>query len=191
MSDQRGVRFLKTLGKLLSGKAPSRAVSLNLLSLEERLTPATVTIPRVFALNQLSASNIQEPANITTGAVLSSVNVDFVSANPSDPLYSGNNVPGTIHYDDATPTQITISGGVASRLVKVGSVVKGIYVYSGTTSSSPSYLLELASGYFNTSTSYSTSSDPVDGALNKYLATLSPPLWMMLPQLSVLSRLAA
>ena len=172
MFDSRPFRWLDSVKTSSGKKKPSAGTLLSIEALEARLTPASVTIPRVFSLAQLDAKSLQEPSSITPTAVLSSTNVTFTSANPADPLYSGNNVPGTIGYD---PGSITISGGVASRLVKVGSSVKGIYVYGGTTAGSASYLLELESGYFSTlNIGYSTSSDPVDGALNKYLATQAP-----------------
>ena len=99
-------------------------------------------------------------------------NFSFVSRNPADPLYSGNNVAGFIVYRDASNNLVRIYG-VASRPEKSGSVFRGMYFYvaDSTNGDAPTRIAYLIvfPGYaadFPGTGSIGTSSDPVDNVLN-------------------------
>ncbi|GHC98419.1 hypothetical protein GCM10007320_54090 [Pseudorhodoferax aquiterrae] len=105
----------------------------------------------------------------------------FVSANPGDPYFSGNNVTGYLQYKDSSGVDQSIYG-VASRQFKSNGVTNGFYFYApgadgviGTGDAGEvAYLLVTDPTKFTAGGNYGTSSDPVDTALNNYLNHYTP-----------------
>ena len=105
----------------------------------------------------------------------------FISSNPSDLYFQGNNVTGFLSYVDQSGNRQQIYG-VVSRLFKTGSTVDGFYFYvpgadgliNGNGDSA--YLLAITPSKFSGGVNYGTSSDPVDTALNKFIPPNSAPV---------------
>lgn len=93
-------------------------------------------------------------------------------------VFSGNNIPGYLTYLDANNQLVSIAG-YATRPVKSGGTIEGIYFVtdsdgvSNTTAGNTAYLLVINESFFAPGTSYGSSSDPIDSALNSYLLTPS------------------
>uniref|UniRef100_UPI00260FD3EF tandem-95 repeat protein n=1 Tax=uncultured Azohydromonas sp. TaxID=487342 RepID=UPI00260FD3EF len=143
---------------------------------------ATVSFSQVYVGTPSSLS--QEASslnNITAVTPADGTNFRFVSANPGDAYYSGNNVSGTLEYTDANNVAQKIYG-VASRQFKSNGVTNGFFFYAagadgviGTgDTGEAAYLLVVNSTKFTAGGSYGTSSDPVDTALNNYLNHYTP-----------------
>ncbi|WKB55779.1 VCBS domain-containing protein [Eleftheria terrae] len=142
---------------------------------------ASVTFTQVY---RITPTSLSEEANgfRTDASALAGSNFRFTSGNPSDPYFSGNNVTGTLSYVDGSGTLRSISG-VVSRLVKTGSTVNGLYFYApgadgaiGTGDDS-AYVLRVNDSFnFTGNTNYGTSSDPVDSAMNRFIAPNSAPV---------------
>ncbi len=140
---------------------------------------------------QSTAANQQEESQSFSGSLLSgATNIYFTSQDPNAVTYSGNNVPGNLTYT-LNGTTFTVPG-IVSRLFKSGSVYEGFYfissgndyalgsqetatafilVWPGKTAAFPDQNTTLA----GVNGTYSTSSDPVDSALNSLL-TAQPKL---------------
>ncbi|MHA8050258.1 cadherin domain-containing protein, partial [Aquirufa sp. ROCK-SH2] len=94
--------------------------------------------------------------------------------NTSAGLFNGNNIPGFFRYIDASGNVQEIAG-YATRPIKTGSNIEGVYFVTdadginNTTSGNTAYLLVINESYFTNGTSYNSSSDPIDSALNGYL----------------------
>ncbi|MFM2139376.1 MAG: hypothetical protein RJA57_1683, partial [Bacteroidota bacterium] len=118
--------------------------------------------------------------SISAATLLIGTNFTFVSRNPADPVYSGNNVPGFLVYRDAFNNLVRIYV-VASRPEKSGSVFRAMYAYvaDSTNADAPTgdaYLIVFP-GYasaFPGTGSIATSSDPVDNVLNDLLSVITP-----------------
>jgi len=108
-------------------------------------------------------------------------NYRFTSSNPSDLYFQGNNVTGTLSYRDQSGNQQQIYG-VVSRLFKTGSTIDGFYFYAPGADGlingvgDSAYLLAVTPSKFAGGTSYGTSSDPVDTALNTFIPPNSAPV---------------
>ncbi|WP_157991692.1 VCBS domain-containing protein, partial [Caldimonas tepidiphila] len=142
---------------------------------------ASLTFTQVFQITPTSRS---EEANgfTTAAAAVAGTNFRFTSSDPSDPLFKGNNVTGSLSYEDAGGQRQTLYG-VVSRLVKTGSTVNGLYFYVPgadgqiSTGDDTAYVLRLNPAFsFAGSTAYGTSSDPVDTAMNRYIVPNRAPV---------------
>ncbi|MBV0881847.1 VCBS domain-containing protein [Noviherbaspirillum sp. L7-7A] len=108
-------------------------------------------------------------------------NYRFTSSNPSDLYFQGNNVTGYLSYQDQSGNRQQIYG-VVSRLFKTGSTIDGFYFYAPGADGlingvgDSAYLLAVTPSKFAGSTSYGTSSDPVDTALNSFIPPNSAPV---------------
>ena len=111
--------------------------------------------------------------NATAGSI------NFISTNPSDPLFSGNNVAGTLYYKDNTSGNEIAISGVISRQDKTGSTTNAFFFYAPGADGlvngvgDTAYILQLNgnSTVYTIGNSVSTSSDPVTTALNTYAAS--------------------
>ncbi|MFO7629217.1 MAG: VCBS domain-containing protein [Prochlorococcaceae cyanobacterium] len=112
---------------------------------------------------------------------LGAVKFLFTSDPASAPLYSGNNVRGTLYAINANNQVVGTYYGEISRLYKTGSTVQAaqMFVYPDpnnvNNTGSPSTTIFIDFGLvggpsFNPGQLVKTSSDPVDTALNKLLA---------------------
>jgi len=126
--------------------------------------------PDGFYGEETSSVTINTTPLSTTGVTFSQAGIQF----------SGNNVLGTVSYQQNTGDVLTF-GGLASRPIKVGGVIKGFYVWldndsSGAGSSGDTaFILSLDNSYFNANTSIGSSSDRVDSAMNSVLPVNSAP----------------
>ncbi|HEX8883934.1 MAG TPA: cadherin-like domain-containing protein, partial [Noviherbaspirillum sp.] len=108
-------------------------------------------------------------------------NYRFTSSNPSDLYFQGNNVTGYLSYQDQSGNRQQIYG-VVSRLFKTGSTIDGFYFYAPGADGlingvgDSAYLLAVTPSKFAGGTSYGTSSDPVDSAMNKFIPPNSAPV---------------
>ena len=151
--------------------------------LECRLALASFTFPQVY---EGSPSSWSEEANelrsITEPFPVGS-RFRFVSADPNAPFFSGNNVSGNLEVlrPNGTTDQIF---GVVSRLFKANGKVQGMYFYvsgdgtignGATDPNEKAYAFVLTQSYFTAGSTYKTSSDPVDTALNAQLVPNSAP----------------
>jgi len=142
---------------------------------------ASITFTRVYQGTPRSWS--EEAQSITTYASpVAGTNFRFVSSNPSDLYYSGNNVTGYLQYTDNGGNAQSVYG-VISRLFKTpGNNVVGLYFYAPGADGlingvgDSSYLICLDSTQFTGNTEYGTSSDPVDTALNRLIVPNSAPV---------------
>ncbi|MFC7433531.1 tandem-95 repeat protein, partial [Hydrogenophaga bisanensis] len=133
------------------------------------------------AVYQGTPSSLSEEAqSLQNIQLLVGSNFTFTSSNPSDTYFSGNNVTGTISYNDGNGQQTLY--GVASRLFKTGNTVDGIYFYApgtdgaiGTGDTGEAAYLMMINPVFTTGATYGTSSDPVDTALNNLLVAYQAP----------------
>lgn len=107
----------------------------------------------------------------------------FNSDPESAPVYSGNNVRGTLYAIDANGLVVGSYYGEISRLVKSGSIVQAgqFFVYpngdnTATRAPSTTILIDFGTGgeFFELQT-IRTSSDPVDTAMNNLLPQPTPP----------------
>ncbi|TFH71702.1 DUF4347 domain-containing protein, partial [Gammaproteobacteria bacterium LSUCC0112] len=114
----------------------------------------------------------------------SAVKFLFMSDPEIDPIYSGNNVRGTLYAINASNQVVGSYFGEVSRLVKTGANVEAatLYVYpdpanpSATGTPSTTILINFGLGRsFATGNEVRTSSDPVDSALNKLLGAPQAP----------------
>jgi len=128
-------------------------------------------------------ANLEENSlKLTAFANATAVKYLFVSQPPGDPIYTGNNVHGTLYAIDANNNVVQSWVGEISRLVKSGSNVQAaqMYVYpTGTNTSNPAttLLIDLGTGgSFAVGKTIGTSSDPVDTALNKLIPTAAAPV---------------
>jgi len=142
---------------------------------------AAITFNQVFKVTPTSPS-VQANGFTTDASALAGSNFRFSSGNPADPLFSGNNVTGTVSYLDGGGVARSISG-VISRLIKTGATIHGVYFYvpgaDGVvgTGDDSAYVLRLDNSFtFTGNTFYGTSSDPVDKALNKFITPNSAPV---------------
>jgi VCBS repeat-containing protein len=142
---------------------------------------AALTFNQVFKVTPTSLS-VEANGFTTAASALVGTNFRFADGSPNDPLFSGNNVTGAITYLDAAGTRQSISG-VASRLVKTGATINGVYFYvpgaDGVvgTGDDAAYVLRLNNNFtFAGNTFYGTSSDPVDTGLNKFVTPNSAPV---------------
>jgi VCBS repeat-containing protein len=142
---------------------------------------AALTFNQVFKVTPTSLS-VEANGFTTAASALVGTNFRFADGSPNDPLFSGNNVTGTITYLDAAGTRQSITG-VASRLVKTGATINGVYFYvpgaDGVvgTGDDAAYVLRLNNNFtFAGNTFYGTSSDPVDTGLNKFVTPNSAPV---------------
>mgnify|MGYP003346519742 CR=1 FL=1 len=113
------------------------------------------------------------PASLVAGS-----NFSFVSLNPLDARYSGNNVPGYFNYKDANGNVVSIRG-VVSRPEKSGNTDRAVYFYTSDANDQPlgeAYLFVFPNfeSVFAAGGSIGTSSDPVDAVLNGLLPGLIP-----------------
>ncbi|MFM7838136.1 MAG: hypothetical protein ACKO6K_01105, partial [Chitinophagaceae bacterium] len=123
----------------------------------------------------------EQDQNITISAATKLAGSDFrfISLNPQDVSYSGNNVPGFFTYKDANGTLQSIRG-VVSRSVKSGSTYQAVYFYvsdNNNVALGDAYLLVFPTfeSIFPGSGSIKTSSDPVDAVLNGLLNSQKSP----------------
>ncbi|MFC3684298.1 tandem-95 repeat protein, partial [Hydrogenophaga luteola] len=140
---------------------------------------ASLTFAAVFQGTPSSMS--EEAQSLNNIAPLVGSNFQFVSSNPSDPYFSGNNVTGYLTYLDGNGAPQSIYG-VASRLFKTGNTVDGIYFYAtgadgliGTGDAGETAYLLQVNAVFVTGSDNGTSSDPVDNALNDLLVGYEAP----------------
>ncbi|WP_310568222.1 VCBS domain-containing protein, partial [Hydrogenophaga sp.] len=114
------------------------------------------------------------------GADVGAVKYLYTSDPASDPIFSGNNVVGTLYAINSSNAVVTSFRGEISRLVKTGSRVEGLQFYQyddgeTTADGTPhtTIVIDLgvsgATTLFATDSVVRTSSDPVDDALNALL----------------------
>jgi hypothetical protein len=108
---------------------------------------------------------------VITTTPVSTTAVEFTQ---SGVQFSGNNISGTISYQDSTGQTISFSG-LASRPIKQNGVVKGFYVWldaspRGGSALDQAYILSLDNAFFEADANVRSSSDRVDNALNGLLA---------------------
>ena len=141
---------------------------------------ATVTFPKAFK----SATNQQtwQQQDITleaSNSLASATSITFTSQNPADVNYSGNNVPGTLSYTVGGTT--TSLKGYISRPDKTANAADAFYFHdsNGDFTTGPgdtgfAYLLVTTNSKktYSAGGTATTSSDPVDAFLNKYLGNL-------------------
>ena len=151
-----------------------------------------VSFPKVYNLVNLAYATDSDPVttdlytgyygietnNIRTdSAPLSGSNFTFYQSTTAG-VFSGNNIPGFLTYLDANGQLVSIAG-YATRPVKAGGTVEGVYFVvdgdgvSNTTAGNTAYLLVINESFFASSTAYNSSSDPIDAALNDYFLTPS------------------
>lgn len=135
-----------------------------------------------------SAWSLQASSLTLTGKLDAVANtIKFISADPTAPLFAGNNVAGTLVYTDSAGAVHTMDG-VISRQFKNGSTTNAFYFYNTGSdglvngAGDSAYLLQVA----NDATTYvydgsaaamvRTSSDPVDKALNDIKDSTIPTL---------------
>jgi hypothetical protein len=134
------------------------------------------TIAAEARVNQLYATNCNncklQQQSVTLGSPIpSNSNFRFISANPSDPSFTGNDLNGTLVYKDMNNVTITIYGTI-SRTVKQGNTQLGVYMAETNntyaTLTGKGYVLVIPgqeSGLAN-GQSHNTASDPMDQVLN-------------------------
>ncbi|HSF44399.1 MAG TPA: hypothetical protein VLA58_00265, partial [Chitinophagaceae bacterium] len=66
--------------------------------------------------------------DISPATLVAGTNFSFISLDPADPLFYGNNVPGYLKYRDASGQLVSIKGMV-SRAVKSGNTGQGAYFF--------------------------------------------------------------
>ena len=152
----------------------SRQITLEGISYE--VEEAAVTFTQVFKITPVSQS---EEANsfVTDSLAVNGTGFRFTSSDPSAPYFSGNNVSGVLTWTDSQSGETKSVFGVVSRLIKSGSRVDGLYFYApgadgviGTGNDDSAYVLRVNETFnFTGATSYRTSSDPVDTAMNKFI----------------------
>ncbi|MDQ7744962.1 tandem-95 repeat protein [Hydrogenophaga pseudoflava] len=181
-----GERFAFTLlGRTLTEEQSARIATENdgtALWIDGRLVEveaASITFSGVFQGTPSSLS--EEAQSLNNIAPLVGSNFQFVSSNPSDLYFSGNNVTGYLTYNDGDGAPQSIYG-VASRLFKTGNTVDGIYFYAtgadgliGTGDAGETAYLLQVNAVFATGSDNGTSSDPVDRALNDLLVGYEAP----------------
>ena len=130
-----------------------------------------------------AVNQVEESQSFAGSPISGATNISFTSQDPAAVTFSGNNVPGNLVYTVNGVT--TTVQGIVSRLFKSGNTYEGFYfVEAGSDYALTSQ--ELTKAFilvwptrdyaFPTSPgSYSTSSDPVDSALNALL-TAQPTL---------------
>ncbi|NBR07031.1 MAG: hypothetical protein EBT92_14880 [Planctomycetes bacterium] len=133
----------------------------------------------------LEASSIKLTSKVN--AILNGIK--FISGDPNAQYFSGNNVAGSLVYSNSSGTVYTING-IISRQFKSGATTNAFYFYAtganGVVDSNggddSAYLLHVVGNsttivYDGTSNaSYTTSSDPVDTALNNIKDSTQPSL---------------
>ncbi len=65
---------------------------------------------------------------ISAATLVAGTNFSFISLDPNDPLFVGNNVPGNLTYKNSSGVLVTIKG-VVSRANKTGNVGQAAYFY--------------------------------------------------------------
>ncbi|MFM6998737.1 MAG: hypothetical protein ACKOX0_05860, partial [Bacteroidota bacterium] len=113
--------------------------------------------------------------SISIGSPISSSLFQFQSLNPADVLFSGNNVAGTLTYVENGVTK-TINAAI-TRPVKTGNTYQGFYLVevnpAGSSTVTGVAYFVILSGFesaFTNNSTVSSSSDPVDNALNAVLS---------------------
>ena len=120
----------------------------------------------------------EESQSFAGGKIIGATNITFKSQDPAVTSFSGNNVPGNLVY---TLNGVTYTvQGIVSRLFKSGNTYEGFYfVEAGSDYSLTSQEQTRAfilvwpnqeAAFPQSPGTYSTSSDPVDSALNSLLA---------------------
>ena len=151
----------------------------------------------VLFINDLSAASInfsqlyKASANTSTGSLglysvednslisinkIVGTNFKFTSANPADVTFSGNNIQGTLTYNNSTGTLISLIG-IISRPDKSGSTPLAVnfIVTTDRTVTGEGYALIIASheSSYTNGMNFTTSSDPIATVLNNILTSPS------------------
>lgn len=137
----------------------------------------------------------EESSAIDITTKLAGSQFSFISLNPLDARYSGNNVPGYLVYVNTLGVTIRIRG-VVSRPEKSGGTFRAVYFYTSDDNNAAlgeAYFMVFPGNesVFATGGSIGTSSDPVDAALNSLLDTqVNPVLTVSSGSLSTFSSCA-
>ena len=144
------------------------------------LTSCAITIGQTNAaearVNQLYQTNctnckLQQQSVTLTAPTPSNSNFRFISANPSDPAFTGNDLNGTLVYTDINNVTVTIYGTI-SRTVKNGGTQLGVFMAETnntyTTLTGKGYVLVIPGQELNIANgqTHNTASDPMDQVLN-------------------------
>ena len=125
-----------------------------------------------------AVNQVEESQSFAGSKIAGATNISFTSQDPTAVTFSGNNVPGDLKYTVNGVT--TTVQGIVSRLFKSGNTYEGFYfVEAGSDYALTSQELTKAFilvwptrdyAFPSSPGTYSTSSDPVDSALNALLA---------------------
>ena len=113
---------------------------------------------------------------IYIGTQISSTSFSFVTANPADVTFSGNNMAGKFSfYENGT---FNVINGILSRQDKVGSSTKGVYfvettVLGGTTLTGKAFLFVMPGSSYSNNSQIRTDSSPFASELNSVLTSQS------------------
>lgn len=128
---------------------------------------------RVNQLYQTNCTNckLQQQSVTLVSPIPSNSNFRFISANPSDASFTGNDLNGTLVYTDVNNVVVTIYGTI-SRTVKNGGAQLGVFMAETnntyTTLTGRGYVLVIPGQEPNmvNGQSHNTASDPMDQVLN-------------------------
>lgn len=108
-------------------------------------------------------------SSINSIIYMTGVGFRFTSTNPGDVTFiaNGNDVSGTLEYTNSSGVTISLTG-VISRQDKVGNTTKGLYFVVSPTPNN-AYLLVIPGYSYTAGVNVSTSSDPIESAMNEVL----------------------
>ena len=142
-----------------------------------KLSAATINFSQLYKASTNTANGsgglytVENNTYIAINRIIGT-NFKFTSANPADVSFSGNNILGTLSYNNSSGVLVSISG-IISRPDKTGSTPRAVNFVVTTDSrvSGEAYALIIAgfeSVYVN-GNNFTTSSDPIDRVLNDIL----------------------
>ncbi|WP_089241482.1 MBG domain-containing protein, partial [Belliella buryatensis] len=173
-TDQLDIRITATDP---SGASVSDVFRLQVLSTLDGETFVSISFPKVYELVNAAAHSstgfYQEETNSFTTGSPSLVGSNFVFVQKGTSRFSGNNVVGTLYYLSNDGLVIQIDGVISRPVKSVGNTIEGLYfwVNKGTPEiqDDEAYLLVINESFFSDNTTYKSSSDRVDTAMNTTL----------------------